>query len=141
MLSPRWPRKPPGRDDLQQEARPQAYQEGLRQRDVGPPPGSALAHCHPWEDFATAGLGRAATRVAEPSRPGRNQRRQPQPQLFGEHVFGHATTSWYGKESWEFAARHGRIELIDGPRLKHLLKEQLGLDVLISLPRRVAKTT
>jgi restriction system protein len=51
------------------------------------------------------------------------------------------TTSWYGKESWEFAARHGRIELIDGPRLKHLLKERTGLDVLISLPRRAAKTT
>jgi restriction system protein len=51
------------------------------------------------------------------------------------------TTSWYGKESWEFAARNGRIELIDGPRLKHLLKERLGLDVLISLPRRAAKTT
>jgi restriction system protein len=51
------------------------------------------------------------------------------------------TTSWYGKESWEFAARHGRIELIDGPRLKHLLKERVGLDVLISLPRRAAKTT
>jgi restriction system protein len=51
------------------------------------------------------------------------------------------TTSWYGKESWEFAARHGRIELIDGPRLKHLLRERVGLDVLISLPRRAAKTT
>jgi restriction system protein len=51
------------------------------------------------------------------------------------------TTSWYGKESWEFAARHGRIELIDGPRLKHLIKERVGLDVLISLPRRAAKTT
>jgi restriction system protein len=51
-----------------------------------------------------------------------------------------ATTSWYGKESWEFAARHGRIELIDGPRLKHLLKEKRDLDVLISLPRRAAKT-
>lgn len=51
------------------------------------------------------------------------------------------TTSWYGKESWEFAARHGLIELIDGPRLKHLLKERAGLDVLISLPQRAAKAT
>ena len=50
------------------------------------------------------------------------------------------TTSWYGKESWKFAARHGRIELIDGPRLKHLLKEKRDLDVLISLPRRATKT-
>ena len=33
-----------------------------------------------------------------------------------------------------------RIELIDGPRLKHLLKEKCDLDVLISLPRRPAKT-
>jgi hypothetical protein len=37
-------------------------------------------------------------------------------------------------------ACHGRIELIDGPRLKHLLKEKRDLDVLISLPRRAAKT-
>ncbi|TCJ33305.1 restriction endonuclease [Parafrankia sp. BMG5.11] len=47
------------------------------------------------------------------------------------------TTSWYGKSSWDFVARHGRIELIDSPRLKFLLLEHLDLDVLIPLDRKV----
>ncbi|WP_432944561.1 restriction endonuclease [Kribbella sp. CA-253562] len=41
------------------------------------------------------------------------------------------TTSWFGKQSHDFAAEHGRIQLIEGPHLKHLLQEHLGLDVLI----------
>jgi restriction system protein len=45
------------------------------------------------------------------------------------------TTSWVGKASRDFAARNGnRIEIIEGPHLKNLLHEYLGLDVLISLP-------
>ncbi len=48
------------------------------------------------------------------------------------------TTSWYGTASWDFVSRHGRIELIDSPRLKHLLREHLDLDVLIPLKRTVA---
>ena len=45
------------------------------------------------------------------------------------------TTSWVGKASRDFAARNGsRIEIIEGRQLKSLLKEHLGLDVLISLP-------
>ena len=43
-------------------------------------------------------------------------------------------TSWVGKASRDFAARNGRIEIIEGRHLKALLKEHLGLDVLISLP-------
>lgn len=50
------------------------------------------------------------------------------------------TTSYLGKASHEFARRHGRIQLIEGPELKHLIAEHLGLDVVIgpikSAPRR-----
>jgi hypothetical protein len=46
------------------------------------------------------------------------------------------TTSWVGKASRDFAARNGsRIEIIEGRQLKYMLKEHLGLDVLISLPK------
>ncbi|MDM4784308.1 MULTISPECIES: restriction endonuclease [unclassified Micromonospora] len=45
------------------------------------------------------------------------------------------TTSWVGKASRDFAAANGRIEIIEGRNLKHLLKEHLGLDVLISLEK------
>src|SRR5262249_53380428 len=45
------------------------------------------------------------------------------------------TTSWVGKASRDFAARYGsRIAIIEGRQLRYLLKEHLGLDVLISLP-------
>jgi restriction system protein len=43
------------------------------------------------------------------------------------------TTSSVGKASHDFAARHGRIQIIEGRHLKSLLAEHLGLDVLISL--------
>lgn len=45
------------------------------------------------------------------------------------------TTSWVGKASRDFAARNGRIEIIEGRHLKSMLLEHLGLDVLISLPK------
>jgi restriction system protein len=45
------------------------------------------------------------------------------------------TTSWVGKASRDFAARHERIEIIEGRHLKSMLLEHLGLDVLISLPK------
>jgi Restriction endonuclease len=44
------------------------------------------------------------------------------------------TTSWVGKASRDFAAANGRIQIIEGRNLKALLKEHLGLDVLIGLP-------
>jgi restriction system protein len=46
------------------------------------------------------------------------------------------TTSWVGKASRDFAARNGsRIEIIEGRHLKSMLREHLGLDVLIGLPK------
>ncbi|WFE54745.1 restriction endonuclease [Micromonospora sp. WMMD1155] len=45
------------------------------------------------------------------------------------------TTSWVGKASRDFAAANGRIEIIEGRNLKHMLKEHLGLDVLIGLQK------
>ncbi len=45
-----------------------------------------------------------------------------------DHVLGR-------EASRDFAARNGRIEIIEGRHLKALLLEHLGLDVLISLPK------
>jgi restriction system protein len=46
------------------------------------------------------------------------------------------TTSWVGKASRDFAARNGsRIQIVEGRQLKYMLKEHLGLDGLISLPK------
>jgi restriction system protein len=41
------------------------------------------------------------------------------------------TTSWVGKASRDFAARNGRIEIIEGRHLKDMLFEHLDLDALI----------
>ncbi|MET7456777.1 restriction endonuclease [Streptomyces sp. NPDC005574] len=45
------------------------------------------------------------------------------------------TTAWFGKASWDFAHRTGRMELIEGRHLKALLLEHLGIDALIGLPK------
>ncbi len=45
------------------------------------------------------------------------------------------TTSSFGKASYDFAGSVGRIQLIDGRNLKALLREHLGIDVLIGLPK------
>jgi hypothetical protein len=46
------------------------------------------------------------------------------------------TTSWFGSAGRQFAANHQeRLRLIEGPELKHLLAEHLGLDVRIALER------
>jgi restriction system protein len=45
------------------------------------------------------------------------------------------TTSWVTKDGHAFAARHGRIEIMECEHIKYLCKEHLGLDVLISLPK------
>ncbi|WP_327074394.1 restriction endonuclease [Kitasatospora purpeofusca] len=45
------------------------------------------------------------------------------------------TTSWFGKDSYDFAHRNGRIRLIDGRNLKALLTEHLNIDALIGLPK------
>jgi restriction system protein len=45
------------------------------------------------------------------------------------------TTSWVGQASRDFAVRTGRrIQIIEGRELKHLLREHLAIDALISLP-------
>lgn len=50
------------------------------------------------------------------------------------------TTSYFGKATHDFAKRNPRVRLIEGPELKHLIKEYLGLDVIpgAKVPRRRA---
>ncbi|MFD0257490.1 restriction endonuclease [Kitasatospora indigofera] len=45
------------------------------------------------------------------------------------------TTAWFGKSSVDFAHRTGRLQLIDGRGLKALLREHLGIDALLGLPK------
>lgn len=45
------------------------------------------------------------------------------------------TTSWVSKDGHAFAVRHGRIQIMECEEIKYLCKENLGLDVLISLPK------
>jgi restriction system protein len=45
------------------------------------------------------------------------------------------TTSWFTSGCWQKAREHGRMELFDGPRLKSMIKEHLGKDVLIGIDR------
>ncbi|MFF3005449.1 restriction endonuclease [Kitasatospora sp. NPDC057940] len=45
------------------------------------------------------------------------------------------TTSWFGKDSYDFAHRNGRLRLIGGRNLKTLLAEHLNIDALIGLPK------
>ncbi|GAB4052349.1 restriction endonuclease [Catellatospora paridis] len=51
------------------------------------------------------------------------------------------TTSWFTTGGWQKARDHGRIELVDGPRLVHLIKEHLGKDVLIGIKRPKTAST
>ncbi len=47
------------------------------------------------------------------------------------------TTSWFGSSGRQFAAKHKeRLRLIEGPELKHLLEQYLGLKVRIGLERQ-----
>ena len=50
------------------------------------------------------------------------------------------TTSWFASGCWTKATENGRIELIDGPRLRHLVKEHLHKDVLVAPPAPRART-
>lgn len=49
------------------------------------------------------------------------------------------TTSWFASGCWMKATENGRVELIDGPRLRWLVKEHLGKDVLVAPPVGRAK--
>lgn len=46
------------------------------------------------------------------------------------------TTSWFASGCHKKAREHGRMELIDGQQLIHLIKEFLKKDVLIGIPNR-----
>jgi restriction system protein len=50
------------------------------------------------------------------------------------------TTSWFASGCWTKASKNGRVELIDGPRLRHLVKEHLNKDVLVAPPAPRAHT-
>jgi len=50
------------------------------------------------------------------------------------------TTSWFASGCWTKARENGRIELIDGPRLRQLVKQHLQKDVLVAPPARRART-
>ncbi|MFZ0227474.1 MAG: hypothetical protein WAL41_11120 [Mycobacterium sp.] len=44
--------------------------------------------------------------------------------------------SWVGKAARNFAAHNGnRIQIIEGRELKRLIREHLGIDVLLRLPK------
>lgn len=44
------------------------------------------------------------------------------------------TTSWFASGCWTKATENGRVELIDGPRLRYLVQEHLQKDVLVAPP-------
>jgi restriction system protein len=44
------------------------------------------------------------------------------------------TTSWFASGCWTKASENGRVELIDGPRLRYLVQEHLQMDVLVAPP-------
>ena len=44
------------------------------------------------------------------------------------------TTSWFTSGCWNKARENNRIELIDGGRLRYLVKEHLNKDVLVAPP-------
>jgi restriction system protein len=50
------------------------------------------------------------------------------------------TTSWFASGCWTKASENGRVELIDGPRLRHLVQEHLHKDVLVAPPSGRART-
>jgi restriction system protein len=50
------------------------------------------------------------------------------------------TTSWFASGCWTKATENGRVELIDGPRLRHLVQEHLHKDVLVAPPAGRART-
>jgi restriction system protein len=44
------------------------------------------------------------------------------------------TTSWFASGCWTKATENGRVELIDGPRLRYLVQQHLKKDVLVAPP-------
>jgi restriction system protein len=50
------------------------------------------------------------------------------------------TTSWFASGCWTKASENGRVELIDGPRLRYLAQEHLKMDVLVAPPTGRVRT-
>ena len=50
------------------------------------------------------------------------------------------TTSWFTSGCWTKASENGRVELIDGPRLRWLVQEHLQRDVLVAPPSGRARS-
>ena len=50
------------------------------------------------------------------------------------------TTSWFASGCWTKATENGRVELIDGPRLRYLVQEHLNMDVLVAPPTGRVRT-
>lgn len=50
------------------------------------------------------------------------------------------TTSWFASGCWTKASENGRVELIDGPRLRYLVQQHLEKDVLVAPPAARART-
>jgi hypothetical protein len=50
------------------------------------------------------------------------------------------TTSWFASGCWTKATENGRVELIDGPRLRYLAQEHLHMDVLVAPPAPRARS-
>lgn len=50
------------------------------------------------------------------------------------------TTSWFTSGCWTKATENGRVELIDGPRLRYLVQEHLHRDVLVAPPTERSRT-
>lgn len=51
------------------------------------------------------------------------------------------TTSWFTSGCWQKAREHGRMELFDGQRLRAMISEHLGKDVLIGIDRPPSAAT
>src|SRR5271154_5675244 len=103
------------------------------------PPSSVTSPPYPW---TVPGPSRPSCTTVCSSSPCPTSRAMRSPALAGVMDDKNAakgvlvTTSWVGKASRDFAARNGsRIEIIEGRHLKSLLRQHLGLDALIGLPK------
>ena len=50
------------------------------------------------------------------------------------------TTSWFASGCCTKVTGNGRVELIDGPRLRYLVQKHLNMDVLVAPPTGRVRT-